>query len=500
MMKRSNRLRSKRGKSLAVVELALAIGVLAAVISILGCQRSSDIVVNSTDPASESVIPDELGKANPDIQVVNFPDPGLEAAIREAIGKPAEDIHNTDLEGMTYLDARARSISNLEGIQHCVDLEWLELSDNEIIDISALSSLTDIKAFGLRDNQIADISALSGLSNLWLLELSNNQIVDIAPLVSNAGIDSGDIVTLRENQVARQSSSQDVLNFEALQRRGVNVLFTSPAVASFSDPGLEAAIREAIGKPAGDIHDIYLIGLTFLDANSRSIGNLKGIRQCVDLEKLLLRDNQIVDFSPLSYLAHLRWLELGDSKIIDISALSGLTNLTVLWLPRNEIADISALSNLTSLRTLYLSHNEIIDISALSGLTNLWLLGLVDNKIVDIGALSGLTSLEMLTLGDNDISDINPLSGLTNLIYLYLSNNKVVDISTLSGLTNLKTLALDINQIVDIQAIVDNSGLTSMDWVDLRHNYLDLTRGSPNMLNIEALEGRGVDVNFDPQN
>ncbi|MCK5245889.1 hypothetical protein KAR02_03280, partial [Candidatus Bipolaricaulota bacterium] len=246
------------------------------------------------------------------------------------------------MPGYRFPDACDRRISNLEGIQNCVDLEGIELGNNEIIDISALSSLTNLKAFGLRDNQIVDISTLSGLTNLWLLELSNNQIIDIAPLVNNAGIDSGDIVSLRGNQLLRQSGSPNMLNIEALQRRGVNVLFKDAVVVSFPDLGLEAAIRKAIGKPTGDIYDIYLIGLTFLDAKGRGISNLEGIRHCGDLEKLLLSDNEIVDFSPLSGLANLRWIDLGDSEIVDIAELSRLTNLTELWLPNNEIVDISA--------------------------------------------------------------------------------------------------------------------------------------------------------------
>ena len=326
---------------LAAIALALAIGILVAVISISGCQRSSDVGVNSADSAAAY---DEIGAPSNVLHVVSFLDPGLEAAIRVAIGKPTEDIRGIDLEGLTHLDASGRSISHLEGIQSCVDLEWLELGDNEIIDISALSSLTNLRAFGLRDNQIVDISVLSGLHNLWLLELGNNQIVDIAPLVNNARISRGDVVSLGGNPLPRQSGSQNVTDMEALQRRGVNVLFTAAVVVSFPDPGLEAAIREAIGKPTGVIYDIYLIELTFLDANGRGIANLDGIRHCSDLVKLLLRDSEIVDFSPLSNLANLRWIDLGDSELVDINGLSKLTDLTELWLPDNEIVDISPLS------------------------------------------------------------------------------------------------------------------------------------------------------------
>jgi len=67
-------------------------------------------------------------------------------------------------------------------------------------------------------------------------------------------------------------------------------------------------------------------------------------------------------------------------------------------------------------------------------------------------------------------------------------------------LTNLTELYLQENQISDIRALVDNPGLDAGDRVDLRHNALDLTPGSPDMVDIEALQARRVRVSFEPQN
>jgi len=89
---------------------------------------------------------------------------------------------------------------------------------------------------------------------------------------------------------------------------------------------------------------------------------------------------------------------------------------------------------------------------------------------------------------------------LTRLTELYLYSNRIVDISPLAGLTRLTELWLDDNEIVDIQALVDNAGLDSWTSVFARNNYLDLALGSSDMMNIEALQSRGVRIYFDPQN
>jgi len=157
--------------------------------------------------------------------VVNFPDPGLEAAIRDAISKPTGGIYDTDLVGLAYLNAGNRSISNLEGIQHCKDLTTLHLYDNQITDISTLSDLTNLTHLDLDSNQIVNISALSGLINLTWLNLGGNEIVDISPLVSNLGWGLGDredIIDLGGNCLDLSSGSPDTLNLNTLRSRGVS--------------------------------------------------------------------------------------------------------------------------------------------------------------------------------------------------------------------------------------------------------------------------------------
>ena len=228
------------------------------------------------------------------------------------------------------------------------------------------------------------------------------------------------------------------------------------AVVNFPDPGLEAVIRAEVWRPTGDIYNSDLFGLASLDASSQNITNLEGIQHCVDLTWLALEDNQIADTSKLSSLTKLTVLDLSDNQIVGITALKDLTDLT--WL------------------------------------------ALEDNQIADITTLSCLTKLTMLGLCDNQIVDITALKDLTNLTWLCLHGNQIADITTLENLTNLTTLCLHGNQIADISPLVNNSGLGSGDTLDLCNNYLDLTPGSPDMMDIQALQGRGVNVDYDPQN
>jgi len=356
-------------------------------------------------------------------EAVHFPDPNLEAAIREAIGKPSGDIYPSDLEGLTYLNASERSISNLIGLEHCTNLIVLDLDYNQIGDISPLTNLTNLTLLYLDHNHISDISPLTNLTGLTTLWLNSNEVEDIASLSI--------LTNLRELWVSWNQISD-----------------ISP-VAVLPD-------------------------LTSLNLWNNQISDISPLANLTGLERLFLSDNQITDISPLAGLTNLSHLYVSDNEMSDISPLAGLTNLTSLGLGSNQISDISPLSGLTHLTGLYLHGNQIADISPLSSLINLTSLGLGSNQISDISPLANITNLAGLQLGNNDISDISPLANLASLTELWLAANYISDISPLADLTNLTHLNLGSNSITNISPL---SGLTNL--TELRLNSSDIADISP---------------------
>ena len=284
---------------------------------------------------------------------------------------------------------------------------------------------------------------------------------------------------------------------------------------AFADPGLEAAVREAIAIATGPIYSSDFGELTRLDASAMNIADLTGLEYAISLSGLNLAHNeisdisllanltslaeldlaynQITDISPLANLTGLTTVDLWFNRISDISPVADLTSLTTLNLVNNQISDISPLAGLTSLTDLWLHDNQISDISPLGGLTGLTGLGLNRNQITDISPLGGLASLMWLWLAHNQITDISPLAGLTSLTDLSLHDNQISDISVLSNLTSLTELGLHSNQISDMSPLVQNTGLDTGDIVNLEANPLSSDSIS---IYIPQLQERGVTVSY----
>jgi hypothetical protein len=89
----------------------------------------------------------------------------------------------TAFDGLTRLCLLNCSVQELtEGsFANLLDLEYIDLGNNEIVNIDALTGLTKLATVYLNDNNISDITPLGGLTKLIYVNLANNPIT-INPL------------------------------------------------------------------------------------------------------------------------------------------------------------------------------------------------------------------------------------------------------------------------------------------------------------------------------
>lgn len=85
---------------------------------------------------------------------------------------------------LTELNLREKELQDEDiiSLKHMTNLISLDLSGNQISDLTPLSGLKDLEWLKLSNNQISDLNPLSGLKDLEFLDLSFNQISDIKPL------------------------------------------------------------------------------------------------------------------------------------------------------------------------------------------------------------------------------------------------------------------------------------------------------------------------------
>ena len=118
------------------------------------------------------------------------------------------------LEDLEEVEMADYEIEQLDGLEFCKYVKKLDLSGNNIADITLLKDLEDIEELDLSYNQINIIDILVRLKNLRVLDLSNNLIDDISSLLFLSNLE---YVNLIGNMIPREQ-------IQLLKIRGIIVV------------------------------------------------------------------------------------------------------------------------------------------------------------------------------------------------------------------------------------------------------------------------------------
>jgi Leucine-rich repeat (LRR) protein len=255
--------------------------------------------------------------------------------------------------GRTIFLPQNKAIRDLSPFQYFVNLESLDVSYNEIQDISMLFRLNKLKKINLEKNNITDISTLSNFPKLESLTVSGNPISDISVF-------------------AKLPELLD-LNFYATSFKSLDAL-----------RGLKK-----------------LTGLAF------SQGEFKANGDTSYLGNTPLRDE-------INGLTNLKSLTIMQVPIINFCAISSLMQLERLAAVRANIRDIECLRNFKKITELYLDGNPIQDLRPLENLNNLSWLEIREVPVKSIAPLAKLKYLNILNINHSKVEDASPISGRPN--------------------------------------------------------------------------------------
>ncbi|MEX0987818.1 MAG: leucine-rich repeat domain-containing protein, partial [Bacteroidales bacterium] len=86
------------------------------------------------------------------------------------------------LADMEIIEMAEYEIENLDGIEYCTYARIIDLSGNNLTNVTILSQLLRLEEVFLQNNQITYIDGLSELPFLRILDLSHNDVDDISSL------------------------------------------------------------------------------------------------------------------------------------------------------------------------------------------------------------------------------------------------------------------------------------------------------------------------------
>lgn len=207
--------------------------------SVIGCNQSGQSLESGT---SVTLVISKGFTGNE----IFFADLVVEEAVRRQIGKNTGPIYEGDVLAITKLDMEGEVIDNLEGLQYLKNLEvliagaysrgsyssindltplsgltklyHLDLSGNNITDISALASLTNMQELSLYNNfNLTNIESVSNMKKLTYLNLCSVDVKDLSPIRNLTKMRSLHLINIQVNNLddlVNMNSLQDLMVFE----------------------------------------------------------------------------------------------------------------------------------------------------------------------------------------------------------------------------------------------------------------------------------------------
>jgi len=321
--------------------------------------------ITGSSMATGSKITFQLGTSTSYVDSLLFRDANLCSAIKEELAKTENaskvkylknaymimNINNSAIKNIDILDLSVENIKDLSGMENFTGIENLNLSNNEITTINQLQYCTKMLNLNVSNNKLGNNNtAIEKMTKLISLDLSNTEMTQI-----------NSIKTLIDYWTTKKKFTLTNLNI------------------------------------SGN-------GFTDTDIYTNENGLSKGIDKITSLTSLNIASNEIQNIDSLEPLkSTISILDVSQNDIEDITKLSGFTNLVSLNLSSNKIKDISPISNCTKLNELNFSVNKVKDISSLSRISGsgiLVKLNMSNNQIEDISAVDK-TQISQLLLAEN---------------------------------------------------------------------------------------------------
>lgn len=288
---------------------------------------------------------------------VKFNCPNLKRAISDILAK--EEITISDMRKFEgQLDLSYNDITDITGLEHLINIKDLILSYNNIKDITPILGLNELKSLYINDNWIKELpDRTSNLSSLEHLDISNNEITNIP---------------------------EKFIILPSLKR-------------------------------------LYMSSLKLAE-----VPNLTPIKKTIN--RLDITNAQFHNYQFVEELYNLELLIMNDCLLTKLPDLSNMKNLAYLYLTNNFIYELpDYLSDLPLIR-LDFSHNEVSSLpDSFEKLKKLEQLVFTDNYFRILpNVITKMESLQVLMCGQNILLDVpDNMSDLKNIKRASFASNEL---------------------------------------------------------------------------
>ena len=375
----------------------------------------------------------------PDTEVADIPDDNLKQALFDN-GVDYDGDGVIRIDELNYFTGTLmlweRSISDLTGLEHAINIEELHIGNNQnldINDINIVSQMTYLRYLALNWIGLGSLDGLQLPNSLERIDVQGNNLTSITPLFQYNNINH---IWAGRNEI-NNDGLNGINNLSNLGHISLDENYIS-SLSMFANMDTIWTLEVQYNE----ITDLTpLLTMDNLGHNVIVFGNYIDLTEPIQINvinDLLIRCNN-VEYEPQRFVPDPDSPILFDIEenlkqaLIDNGAdYDGDGELTQdelramtgdLEIGERELTNIDGLQYAANIRGLWIDHNNISDISLIfNNLTQLEALNVSCNPIADYNGLNNLTQLDFLVLSGCPIGTMPDISNLVDLQHLYITN------------------------------------------------------------------------------
>lgn len=435
-----------------------------------------------------------------------------------------------DAQKVIGLNLSYCKFKNLKVLSKFIDVEYLYLSNNEIVDLNLIRDFKKLKILDLSYNKIENIDAISNLVCLEILNLSDNKVSEL-PLLNCPRLIELYAARNRIKSIENLKKLPSIfsLNFDDNLIDDISIIESLSTLKNISLESNRLKELDAFTKHTDFIR---------INLSKNRIEDITSLSELEITEELFIAENNIYDLSPLYYSfkknkinfvnafgnpliyppfevvqrgehSIVEWFDAiikSVNRMLEVNNISGATTLDIGRMGLTDLNMVPKLFDLEHLEELIISnewaeYDEINDRWELKGSNNKILrnnIKLIPSKISqlknlkriiaggdwkgkndknynkwrikDISVLFSLKRIEFLNVSNNEIENISGLTKLKNIQIAHLNNNEISHVPKLKDLKKLREIYLSNNLITDVSFLEES---IQIETVDLHSNMIE---------------------------
>ena len=384
------------------------------------------------------------------------------------------------------LDISNNYINNLNGIESLLYLEWINLENNNIQQITPiikLNNLIELYCSNNLINKFNECNQLGKLKNLEIFDISGNEVVN--------NINNFRIIIIYYCP-----------NLKFLNRNFVDEKERNASIDYFNGKLTSEILEKRIGENLNS-NDLIEINLSSLKLKDDIY--LFSEKKYPKLKKLNLSKNNFTSFIIFGQLLELIELDLSYNYFSELFPKKNkfnkeknnfnIKNLLYLDMSGNQLIDLHGIQYFSKLKKINIKENSITKIDSLDKMNHLNYINISFNKLrnCDKTNIGVLPSLNIFLCDNNYLKYINCFEKFHSLEILSFNNNKITDLGCLEKLNQLKKLEQlsiinnPITKIVNYRKIIIKSfpNIKFLDNIEISQEERLINSNNDNYSNID---------------